>query len=220
MTKFGLLLLICFVAPLIRRTNQTAPPGYRTDNSDWWSLLRTGDSNEDIGVQERAPAASNFRILDIDLDDGVFTKAPVKLGKAPVVKRGDASSGRSQICYSSVHDHPKIHLIFESGEVSDSFYLFEDGPDWRGGNLCVKSNFVTETLSVASGLHLGQTPAEVSAILGKPSAVHQNRMIYFYSIQIKTPPADFEKLRNQYPEQSLEELHRNYNFYSLVDCNS
>jgi hypothetical protein len=68
---------------------------------------------------------------------------------------------------------------------------------------------------VASGLHLGQTSTEVKAILGKPSAMRRNKIIYSYSVQIKTPPADFKKLRKQHPELNLDELQRDYEFYSL-----
>src|SRR6266849_5677409 len=215
------LLLICLFMPLlyagqVPTSAQGGPPGYTRDNSDWWSQIRTDDANGGIAVQKREPAASNFRILSIDLgDDDPLSKATAKLGKAQRVERGDASTGRSQICYSSVKDHPRIHLVFESGEVSNWFYLFADGPDWTGSNLCIKSNLVTENLSVASGLRLGQTPAEVRAILGRPNAVIGNKIVYSYAVQKKTPAGDFDRLRQRYPELSDEELHREYEFYSL-----
>jgi len=127
-----------------------------------------------------------------------------------------ASSGRSQICYVSGQDRPKkVHLVFESGEVSNLFYLFAGGPDWIGSDLCVKSNLVTENLSVASGLRLGQTPDEVKAILGKPSAVIGNKVIYSFAFEKKTSSSDFDKLRQQHPELSDEDLHRNYELYSI-----
>jgi hypothetical protein len=215
------LVLICLFMPLFCAGQtptfaQVGPPGYTSDNSDWWSQTRTDDANGGVAVQKREPAASNFRILSIDLrDDDPLSKAAAKLGKAQRVERGDASAGRAQICYSSVKDHPRIHLVFESGEVSNWFYLFADGPDWKGSNLCIKSNLVTEKLSVASGLRLGQTPAEVRAILGRPSAVIGNKIVYSYAVQKKTPDKDLDKLRQQHPELSEEELHRNYEFYSL-----
>jgi hypothetical protein len=77
------------------------------------------------------------------------------LGKATVVERGDASTGRSQICYSSLGKQSKTYLMFEKGEVNDSFYLFKGGPDWKGSKLCTASNLVTTNLSTASGLRLG-----------------------------------------------------------------
>ena len=168
-------------------------PGYTSDKSDWWSQLGRDDANQGVTAQKREPAVSNFRILGIDLGgDDTLGRAAAKLGKAQRVQRGDASTGRSQICYASVQDRPKrIHLVFESGEVSDWFYLFADGPDWKGSDLCVKSNLVTENLSVASGLHLGQTPAEVKAILGKPSAVIGSKIIYSFAFEKKKSLSDF-----------------------------
>jgi hypothetical protein len=136
---------------------------------------------------EERTAASNFTILGIDLgDNDPLEKVTAKLGKAQLVERGDASTGRHQICDASVND-PRIHLIFERGEVTDSFYLFADGPDWSGSNLCLKSNLLTESVSVASGLRLGQTPAEVRAILGSPSVVAGNKVIYSFAVRKKTP---------------------------------
>ena len=205
-------MLALFFAPVLALAGQS-----RHDNSDWWSHLRTDDSGREVAVLKREPAATNFKILGIDLgDNGLFGKAVAKLGEAQTVHRGDASSGRSQICYTSLQDHEnRIHLVFESGEVSDWFYLFAGGPDWKGSDVCAKSNLVTKNLSVASGLRLGQTPAEVKAILGKPSAVLANRIIYSFEVEKKTSAGDLDKLRHQNPSLSEEELHRNYDSYSL-----
>lgn len=46
------------------------------DNSDWWSHLRTDDSGQEVAVLKREPAATNFKILGMDLgDNGLFGKA-------------------------------------------------------------------------------------------------------------------------------------------------
>ncbi|HKW62602.1 MAG TPA: hypothetical protein VJN89_08670 [Candidatus Acidoferrum sp.] len=188
----------------------------RGDNSDWWSQLGTNNPERETTAQNREPAPSSFTILDIQLGDDLLTKVAGKLGKAQIIQRGDASSGRTQVCYTSVQEHPsRIHLVFETGEVSDSFYLFADGPDWNGSDLCVKSKLVTENLSLASGLRLGQTPAQVEAILGKPSLIEGDKVMYSFVVEKKTPPADFKKLRQKYPELSEEEFRRNYESYSL-----
>lgn len=122
------LLVISTVVPLLQSAVQTTPPAYRSDNSDWWSQLRGGD-DEVIPTAGQEPAASNFRILGINLGGDMFmlNEAWTKLGKAQRVDRGDALSGRSQICYESVQGRPKIRLVFESGEVTDFFNLFADG---------------------------------------------------------------------------------------------
>ena len=194
---------------------QSGPPGYTSDNSDWWSHTRTLAFDEKSLVQNREPSVSNFQILGLELGDDMFSKAAVKLGKAPIIERGDVATGRSQVCYMSPEEHGKIHLVFEKGEVTESFYLFEGGPDWKGSDLCVKLNLVTKSFSVASGLRLGQTPAEIKAILGKPSVVTGNKLIYSFSVQKKSSAADFDRLRQQHPELNEADLHRNYEFYSL-----
>ena len=114
-----------------------------------------------------------------------------------------------------MQDSEEVHLVFERGEVTDSYYLFVGGPDWRGSDLCVKSNLVTINLSAASGLRLGQTPSEFKAILGKPSAVIGNKIIYSYGVEKKSSAGEFDKLRQQNPELSEEEFRRNYEFLIL-----
>jgi hypothetical protein len=157
--------------PLAAELVQTGPPGYTSDNSDWWSYTRRPEADDEAISQKRELPASNFQILGFKLNDETFGKATAKLGKATVVERGDASTGRSQICYASPGRLSKTYLIFEKGEVNDAFYLLNIGPDWKGSELCTESNLVTANLSTASGLHLGQTSAQVRAILGKPSVV-------------------------------------------------
>jgi len=190
-------------------------PGYTSDNSDWWSLTRKLTFDKKNLVQNREPSASNFQILGLELDDGIFSKAELKLGKAPIVERGDAATGRSQVCYVAPEEEGRIHLIFEKGEVSELFYLFQDGPDWKGSDLCNRSKLITSSLSVASGLHLGQNPAEVKEILGKPSVDTGSKLIYSFGVEKKSSVADFENLKPRYPELSEEELHKEYEFYTL-----
>lgn len=205
---FGLL-------PVLATAAQNGSPGYTRDNSDWWSFTRTPDLDDKILVQKREPSSSNFQILGLELNDDVFDKAAAKLGKAPIVERGDGAAGRSQVCYVSLGEQGRIHLVFEKGEVNEVFYLFEGGPDWQGSNLCFKSTLITRNLSVASGLSLGKTPAEIRGILGEPSAVAADKVSYFFSVEKKTPASHFENLKQRYPELSEEELHRNYDSYTL-----
>jgi len=64
-------------------------------------------------------------------------------------------------------------------------------------------------------LHLGQNAAEVKEILGKPSVDTGGKLIYSFGVEKKSSVADFENLRPRYPELSEEELHKEYEFYSL-----
>src|SRR5215472_11725588 len=123
---------------------QLNPATRKNDNSDWWSLLRTDKTERQTTVQSREPLASNLRVLGIDLGEDLLSRAAGKLGRAQTAERGDASSGRAQVCYASPQRRSRpIHLVFESGEVTDSFYFFAGGPDWEGSDLCVKSRLVS-----------------------------------------------------------------------------
>jgi hypothetical protein len=202
------------ILPLVAASLQTVPPGYTRDNSDWWSYTGRPEADDETISQKRELPASNFQILGFRLNE-TLDKAPAKLGKAVVVERGDASTGRSQICYSSPGKRPKTYLIFEKGEVNDAFYLFSGGPDWKGSELCAESTLVTASLATASGLHLGQTSAQVRAILGKPSYATTNKIIYSLGVEKKTSAVDFENVKRQNPQVSQDELHRNYDSYTL-----
>jgi hypothetical protein len=150
----------------------------RGDDSDSWSLTR--DLTEpNIEPEKRVPSVSNFSILDIrlaDNDDSAHIIA--KLGKTTFVIRGDAATGRIQACYVSPGNSSTVHLIFEQGELDYAFYLFSGGPNWHGSDLCRKSPLISSHLKTGSGLELGQTLSQVEAILGKPTAVWNDRWIY------------------------------------------
>lgn len=199
--------------PLVAAATQTGSPSYTGDSSDWWSVTRRANADDDSISQHREPPTSTFQILGLKIDE-TLGKVTAKLGKATVIQRGDASTGRSQICYSSLGGQ-KTYLIFEKGEVNDAVYLFSGGPDWKGSDLCGESSLVTKDVSTASGLHLGQTTAQVRAILGKPSAATAGNLVYFLVVEKKSSAADFEKLKRQNPGTSHDELHRNYDFYAL-----
>lgn len=208
-------ILAASILPVVAENPQTVPPSYTRDNSDWWSYTGRPEADDETTSQKRELPASNFQILGLELDDETLRKAATRLGKATLVERGDASTGRSQICYSSPGKRPKTYLIFEKGEVNDAFYLFNVGPDWNGSERCAESSLITANLSTASGLHLGQTSAQVRAILGKPSSLRDNTIIYSLEAEKKTSAGDFENLKQRNPQLSQDELHRNYDSYTL-----
>jgi hypothetical protein len=147
------------------------------DNSDWFSGLRPSGSDGELAgeadalpVQEREIPPTNFGILGVDLSSPhMFKSIEKRFGAIHEVQRGDASSGRRQACYVTTSGEPKVHLIFEQGEVDSSVYLFSGGPDWYGSDRCIPSKLVSEELRTASGLRLGLAPAQLIAIFGKPS---------------------------------------------------
>lgn len=191
---------------------------YLRDNSDWWSFLGRPDTDEIVSRQEREPSSSHFEILGIKLNsEGLFDRAAAKLGKSVVINRADASAGRSQICYQSLKGSDNLHLIFERGEVTDSFYLFVGGPDWKGRDKCARSSLIAPEVSTASGVQLSQPLSRLTAILGKPHAVKGNTYTWAFAAQRKTPAKDLERLRNHHPELSDEDFHRNYDFFDLSE---
>jgi len=96
------------------------------DNSDWWSENRTSEL-DGIEPQEREFGSSTFQVLGVSLGEKMPPQASSKLGKAPLIEGGDASTGRLQACYVSPGAAKKVHLIFEQGEVNFEFCLFVDG---------------------------------------------------------------------------------------------
>lgn len=214
--KIALLIAVLFSSQVLMSASQNTSEIYLRDNSDWWSVLRKPDSQEVVSSQKGEPSASNFEILGIKLNsESLFTQATAKLGEAQVINRGDASAGRSQICYQSASGSDNIHLIFERGEVTDSFYLFVGGPDWKASDLCARSGLITGGLSLASGIQLGQTPARLKTVLGNPNAVRGNKYIWSFGVEKKSTAKDLERVRRQRPELSDEDLHRDYDFFEL-----
>lgn len=215
-----LALVLAFTLPIppSRATAQNSPPpNYYPDNSDWWSGLNPTrpDFNQAIELQERELSSANFRILGIHLSDKMFGQAAAKLGKTQVLQRGDASAGREQACYVSGAGSQKVFLIFEQGEVDFTFYLFADSRPWNGMDRCSASPLVSYALSTPSGLHLGQSPAQVIAILGKPNTHLQDELIYSLHARKKNSAEDLQTARKNNPDMSDADFHSNFDFYDL-----
>jgi hypothetical protein len=206
--------LFISVALAIATAAQFAQSPGHGDNSDWWSLLRSDSAGLGIRAQHRKPALSNFRILGFAAGTP-FEEIAAKLGHVTDVQRGDASTGRDQICY--VSPAGDVHLIFELGEVEGAFYLFENGPKWEGENFCARSTKVAKSLTTTSGLRLGMNPAEVEKILGKPSSIAKNKLIYDFEFRKKTSPQDLKKFRESDPGMSDQEFRKNYEFSDVTD---
>ena len=187
----------------------------REDNSDWWSLL-----NEDFPVpavkpQNKDLEAVNFQILGVVLGNQL-EQITAKLGRTRSVQRGDASTGREQVCYVSVDTQEKVHLIFEFGEVESAFYLFAAGADWTGSNLCRASPKVSPAIATAAGLKLGLTRAQVEAILGDPDFASDDKLVYYREVERKVSAKEFAQLRKDYPEKLTDrEAHEKFDSYTV-----
>jgi hypothetical protein len=185
------------------------------DSSDWWSMLNEKSREAFVRPQHREPAASNFQILGAELGEEV-TKITSQLGPATVVERGDGAAGRSQVCYESADGLGNVHLIFERGEVNNSFYLFTGGDKWKGIELCVKSKRVFRGVSSASGLALGLPPEKVESILGDASSRTRDKLVYEFEVNKTISKEEFDELRKRFPDQSVKELHESYDKFTLT----
>jgi hypothetical protein len=213
-----LTLTFCFFtlalsSQLTTQSKQDAANVLRMDNSDWWSNTRTMDSNQKIKMQERRIAAANFQILRIQADEKMLHRVVSKLGKATIVERGDAATGRNQLCYVSAQGEKNTYLIFESGEVDYGFYLFKSSKPWRGVEQCVPSALVSSDLATGSGVRLGQSQADVISILGAPSAQRKNELVYLLHQQVTLSAEQLKKIQAAHPELSEKELQESYGVY-------
>jgi len=186
------------------------------DHTDWWSINNEGFRRQDVKPQNKRIEAGNFQIAGAALGRDQFKRLAARLGKAPVVERGDASTGRHQVCYVSAEDSRRVHLIFEFGEDESVFYLFSDGADWKGSRLCVKTKQISMSSGTTSGLKLGLARPQVEAILGKPDTTYCNRLVFCREVREKRTPAQFERQRKEYPVQLSDNVaHEQFDFYSV-----
>ncbi len=186
------------------------------DHTDWWSInnedFRRGNVKAGTGIIQ----AGTFEIVGVALGKDQFKSLASKLGSATVVERGDASTGRQQVCYVAADPPKSAYLIFEFGEDENVYYLFRNGPPWSGHRLCTTSKLVSLGSSTASGLRLGLTQDQVGAVLGKPDATSKDRLVYSREIREKTTPDEFSRIRGEYPEKLTDALaHQKFDFYSV-----
>lgn len=186
------------------------------DSSDWWSLNSGGEQGEGVAPGKKEFAPPNFEILGVKLGDSMFNSAAAKLGKGDIVGRGDASTGRRQLCYTSSQGQNEMYLIFEQGELDYTFYLFAGGPTWQGADRCLQSSVVSRKLETGAGLHLGQTRGQVMAILGKPTKIGEKELIYSFSVKKRTDSEDLKEARQRHPEMSDGDFQETYGFYNFA----
>lgn len=210
----ALLLYLCVLNGLV--TAQSPRPA-RLDSSDWWSYtrqeeIRANTPQPPIRFQNREPAGSNFEISGVKLDEPGHDFSAIRsaFGDGTEVERGDAASGRNQICY--VSDSDAVHLVFEFGEVNSVLYLFDGGPSWNGSSLCAHSSSVSANSSTASGLQLGIAPEQVRTILGAPNIATPTKLVYYFAYRKKTSSDTLVQLRTDYPQMSDAEFSQNFGY--------
>jgi hypothetical protein len=188
------------------------------NSSDWWSYLRLEElppngSNEKVTFQNRVPAESNFQIGELTIGLTDIQQIRNKLGDATEIERGDAASGRRQICYASPSG--SIHLIFEWGEVDSVLYLFEGGPEWDGMNFCTQSPAVSKQVTTSSGLTIALSPEQVKTILGAPNIDTPDKQVYYFGYRTKTSAEGLVRLRKDNPNMNEQNFHQNFDYIDV-----
>jgi len=204
-------ILCCTLALL----SAPAHPQRLNDSSDWWSISREDSRTPNVKPSNHELQPSNFSLAGITLGQGGVEAITARLGQAPEIERGDASTGRSQLCFASAANST-VHVVFEFGEDESIFYLFSGGAPWKGSKYCIQSKRVSDSLSTRSGLRLGLTRPEVEAILGHPDATTVDDFVYSRQFDKKSTPSEFAIFRKEFPMQlSDEEAHKKFDFYSV-----
>jgi hypothetical protein len=173
------------------------------DDSDWWSEIRKDLGGEPPGkFLSVSPDPLSFEILGISVR-GYPLHWPLEivsvLGRATVVGRGDAATGRDQICYESATSSAPTKLIFETGECTTSFYLFEDGAAFTGSDRCQVSKRVVRDLKTPSGLGLGLTREQVKKILGAPTRSDDESATYKSFVSLNRTKEQLEHITRDFP---------------------
>lgn len=134
-------------------------------------LANTGSSGRPIGIKNR-------EVLGIILGKTTSKQVLGLLGRAKQSKA--AEPGIEKACYVSATGHDtflEIYYWFDPVGFSISQGTVQTT------RLCRPSRLVTPTLSTASGLRLGLTPKQVTAILGEPDSMHGDEFVYWHSVQ-------------------------------------
>lgn len=185
------------------------------DHSDWWSILNESSRGPRVKASPLDVDARTFEIAKVDLTKVGFTEITSRLGKTVHIERGDASTGREQMCYRSPGEGTPAYLVFEFGEDESNFYLFADGLNWKGRGSCATSKELSGEISTASGLRLGLTTDQFKAILGQPDAAFEDKLIYSRAVKVKATPQEFERQRKEYPESLSDKIaHDKFDFYT------
>jgi|SRR5579871_3277350 len=184
-----------------------------SDSPEWWASASALTPELWNTAQHRDVLRSNFTILGVHLDDAVLEKAATRLGAAAIVASGDASTAQAEACYVSKPDEGNVHLVFARGEIDQRFTLFVGGPDWDTSTKCVATELISRNVTTASGIHLGQTPAQVVAILGRPNKQTKDMLIYVFALRKRTDPAKLRKGLKANTQMSDADFHANYDFY-------
>jgi hypothetical protein len=215
MRALRVLIIASLISPLLLPAQDPGATVHLADRSDWWSILNENFYSPIEKPRSEELSADNFEIAGFTLEhDPSFRAVKGKFGRAISASRGDATTGRHQICYVS-GGKPAVRLIFEQSDLNLDFYLFEEGQSWNGQALCAESSQVTSALRTKSGLSLGMSQADVLQILGKPDISSAIKLVYQREIEKHTPENKLADLRTEHSEMSDKEFQENYGSYQV-----
>jgi hypothetical protein len=178
--------------------SQGLAPQHLDDNSDWWSTANAVPAAQGATPQKRNISDKNFEVMSVALGEDMFSQAGTEFGSVRPVIRGETSNFREQACYAfPAH----VFLIFEHTEVGDSFYLFTGAAQWKGEDACVPVARPPSSVATGSGLHIGQTPEQVVAILGPPGERTPEQLFYVLGSKRPATAEDVAALGKQHPPQ-------------------
>ena len=176
---------------------QGMAPQHIEDNSDWWSVANAAPTAQKATPQKRKISDKNFEVMSVTLGEDMFSEAGTEFGSVRPVIRGGTASFREQACYALPASE---YLIFEHTEASDTFYLFVGGGPWKGEDSCVPSARAPLSIVTGTGLHIGQTPEQVIAILGQPSERTADQLSYVLQSKRPATPEELAALKRGHPE--------------------
>ena len=212
------LVITALVFPELWGATQSYRFDYEGDDSDWWTAGHMqrplyGDDK----VQARDPDAANFRIAGVEIDEDEFENAASVLGTTPIVERGARSGNlRTQVCYVSVQKSERIYLVFEKSFMNYGAYLFANGPDWDGRRLCTELKNTSVVLKTSSGLHIGESPAQVLSTLGQPSFRNKTDLCYSFRVRgKKASESELAEYRKKHPWFSDKDIEEEFGTYDL-----
>ena len=186
--------------------SQGLAPQRLDDNSDWWSNFNSNYTAGKVAPPKGNISSKNFEVLRVVLGDDMLSLAGTEFGSVRPVVRGDGPRFREQACYALP---VKEYLIFEHGEVGATYYLFSDGTTWTGQDACVAVARAPNTVATGSGLRLGQTPEQVTAILGQPSERTQDQFRYVAESKRNATAEELAQFRKEHPELNEQQLRKN-----------
>jgi hypothetical protein len=203
--------LLCPILALVA----VAQPAHHNlqDASDWWSVLNEFHSRTVLKLRLPTPGA-HLKILGVGIGENQFQELAELLGEAPVISRGETDSSRNQVCYMSTDENERVYVTFEEGPVSHAFYLFRSRKPWAGAEYCVATKEISPGLEADSGVHLGQSQREVLAILGPPSLIDEDRLVFNRGTLEHTPADQLQEFQRRMPgltEQQVKELFGTFN---------